>query len=233
MLELYFDSNRPGGLGGSDIWVSTRASTSDPWGAPTAVTAVNSPSGETTPEVSFDGLTLYLASNRPGGFGDNDIYVSTRSSRVAGWIAPVHVPELSTDGGDTGAAPNAGGLLMVIAIRPVDHWDLYLSSRPSTADAWSAPATISELNTAGLEATGFLSPGGFHLFYCHYPAGSTDRDLYLASRPSLGDSFGTPAELTELNSVANDEDPWVSSDLRHIYFASSRGGNLDIYEAWR
>jgi hypothetical protein len=33
-LTLYFDSDRPGGLGGSDIWVTTQATVSDAWGPP-------------------------------------------------------------------------------------------------------------------------------------------------------------------------------------------------------
>lgn len=33
-LTLYFHSNRPGGLGAFDMWVSQRASVDDPWGAP-------------------------------------------------------------------------------------------------------------------------------------------------------------------------------------------------------
>ena len=33
-LSLYMASNRPGGKGGLDLWVATRASTGDPWGAP-------------------------------------------------------------------------------------------------------------------------------------------------------------------------------------------------------
>src|SRR5262245_44006080 len=33
-LSLYFTSNRPGGYGADDLWVSRRASVEDPWGAP-------------------------------------------------------------------------------------------------------------------------------------------------------------------------------------------------------
>ena len=36
-LSLYFNSSRPGGFGGNDIWVSRRASREDAWGAPVNV----------------------------------------------------------------------------------------------------------------------------------------------------------------------------------------------------
>jgi hypothetical protein len=40
-LEIYFDSNRPGGVGSNAIWVSTRRSTADPWSPPAPVNSIN------------------------------------------------------------------------------------------------------------------------------------------------------------------------------------------------
>ena len=63
-----------------DLWVATRASTSDPWGVPVNLGAtVNSASTDARPAVSFKGTELYFQSNRPGGFGAFDLYVITRS----------------------------------------------------------------------------------------------------------------------------------------------------------
>jgi Tol biopolymer transport system component len=79
-LEIFFDSSRPGGLGSTDLWVSTRHSVEDPWSPPVNLgAAVNSASGETRPALSFDGATLYFGSSRPGGSGGTDIYVTTRT----------------------------------------------------------------------------------------------------------------------------------------------------------
>jgi len=77
-LEIFLVSNRSGGLGLLDIWSSTRASTSDPWSTPVNRTVVNSTADDFRPVLSFDGRSLYFGSNRLGGFGGNDIYVSTR-----------------------------------------------------------------------------------------------------------------------------------------------------------
>jgi beta-lactamase regulating signal transducer with metallopeptidase domain len=68
---------RPGGFGGTDMWVSRRASISDPWGEPVNLgPIVNSPSHDCGPRISPDGSMLYFASERPGGFGGmyGDIY---------------------------------------------------------------------------------------------------------------------------------------------------------------
>lgn len=85
-VEMYFASNRSGvagvtgTLGGNDIFVATRASAHDEWRTPTNLgSSVNSSTGdETRPSLSWDALTLYFGSSRPGGEGASDIYVTTR-----------------------------------------------------------------------------------------------------------------------------------------------------------
>ena len=77
--EIVFDSNRSGTLGGSDIWTATRESIFDDWAAPIHLDAtINSPANEVRPTLSWDGLTMYFDSNRPGGEGLSDNYVTTR-----------------------------------------------------------------------------------------------------------------------------------------------------------
>lgn len=78
--EAMFWSSRGGGLGGNDLWVSTRQSIHDPWSPPIdAGATLNSASDDVTPSLSTDGRTLIFASNRPGGRGGNDLYMSTRT----------------------------------------------------------------------------------------------------------------------------------------------------------
>src|SRR5436190_14317335 len=79
-LEMILSSGRPGGVGSEDLWVSTRASTLDPWSTPVNLGAVvNTTAFDGGPALSFDGTTLYFHSNRPGGAGGNDLYVTTRT----------------------------------------------------------------------------------------------------------------------------------------------------------
>lgn len=78
-LEIFFDSNRPGGVGGLDIWTATRASTSDPWSTPTNPGSnVNSAANDLRASLSWDATTLYFGSTRAGGEGSQDLYVTTR-----------------------------------------------------------------------------------------------------------------------------------------------------------
>lgn len=77
--EIVFDSDRPGGLGGFDIWWATRASITDPWSSPINPGGnVNSAAGESRASLSTDGERLTFGSTRPGGEGGSDIYVARR-----------------------------------------------------------------------------------------------------------------------------------------------------------
>jgi len=71
-LELYFSSGRPGIFGRSDIFVSRRETTNDPWCVPVNLGQMfNSPPNQQTnqqsPTLSADGLTLYFLSTGPWG----------------------------------------------------------------------------------------------------------------------------------------------------------------------
>lgn len=63
---IYFDSTRPGGVGAQDIYVATRSSTSEPFGTPFNLTALNSPQFDARPAISFDESELYFSSARAG-----------------------------------------------------------------------------------------------------------------------------------------------------------------------
>lgn len=78
--ELFIASVRTGGSGGFDIWRSSRAQWQDPWSTPAHVDApISTSSIDSQPLLSRDGQTLIFTSNRPGGFGVNDLWMSTRT----------------------------------------------------------------------------------------------------------------------------------------------------------
>lgn len=79
-LELFLASNRTGTLGGFDLWVSRRESTSDAWSTPVNLgSIVNSSANDQRAAISWDGMTIIFFSNRSGGFGNADLYESTRT----------------------------------------------------------------------------------------------------------------------------------------------------------
>lgn len=83
--DLYFGSSRPGGQGGSDLWVARR--TADGFAEPQNLgPPVNSAGDEIEAFVDPDERFLIFASNRPGGAGSYDLYVSLRER--GRWGAP-------------------------------------------------------------------------------------------------------------------------------------------------
>ena len=75
---LYFASDRPGGLGGTDIYRSERSG--DAWTAPVNLgPEINSKYDEKFPFISDEGV-LYFASNALGGLGGLDIYESKKEN---------------------------------------------------------------------------------------------------------------------------------------------------------
>ncbi|MFZ2148535.1 MAG: LamG-like jellyroll fold domain-containing protein [Sedimentisphaerales bacterium] len=89
---LYFTSNRGGGSGGYDLWVTTRPTTSDPWGAPVSLgTVVNSTGNDMGPCIFANDLALFFRSNRPGGYGRADMYITTRATTSDPWGEPVNL----------------------------------------------------------------------------------------------------------------------------------------------
>ena len=78
-LEIFFDSNRPGSMS-VDIYVSERECVLCPWNAPVNLgPTVNSTAIDGGAALSFDATELYFMSNRAGGSGDQDVWVSRRT----------------------------------------------------------------------------------------------------------------------------------------------------------
>jgi hypothetical protein len=113
--------------------------------------AVNSASNDSHPAISKDGLSLFFVSNRPGGFGDFDIWVTTRNSLDDCWLPPVNLgptvnsssedfaPNLSTDGHWLFFNSKRGGGCNGGAVR-----ELWATHRHDSGDnlSWEAPNNL-------------------------------------------------------------------------------------------
>ena len=236
LLEFYFNSFRAGGRGGGDIWVSRRGSPSDGWATPVLVTELSTPSGETTPEVSADGLTMWISSNRPGStVGDYDIWTSRRADRSSGWSTPVLVPGLSTPERDVAATLSRDGLEATVSMSPPGggDWDLARATRSTITAGWGPVMRVTELYTARAELDGYFDRTGLHLFFDHDLGVGWARDIVFSTRADRTSAFDLPTPIPALNGPEGEEDPWLSDDTRYVVFASARSGVLELYEASR
>ncbi len=166
---LYFGSRRPGGMGNSDIWMSTRATREDPWSeAVNLGSAINTAGNDGTPSISSDGLELYFTSlNRPGGRGDDDIWVSTRETEDSEWGVPTNLGSvINTAHEELWPAISANGLSLVFSSgflgspRPggLGGSDIWMTRRKSRDADWEEPINLSSpVNTSSAEMCPFLS----------------------------------------------------------------------------
>jgi len=87
---LFFVSSKPGGKGGSDIWISKMGENGS-WTEPVnAGDRINTSGDETSPFIHFDGKSLYFASNGRPNLGGYDLYVS-RLEKDNQWSDPVNL----------------------------------------------------------------------------------------------------------------------------------------------
>jgi outer membrane protein OmpA-like peptidoglycan-associated protein len=96
---LYFSSNRAGGFGGRDIYMSKMLPNGQ-WGkAVNLGPTVNTPYDEDAPFIHPDNTTLFFSSQGHKSMGGFDVFFSTRNSDTARWSEPLNIgyPVNSTD----------------------------------------------------------------------------------------------------------------------------------------
>ncbi|MFV1981187.1 MAG: protein kinase, partial [Rhodothermia bacterium] len=238
-LTLIFVSDRPGGEGGLDLWMSTRDSVDAPWS--TAVNlgpTVNGTKNDTGPSLATDGLTLIYDSSRPGGQGHWDLWRCTRSSRNDSWSEPVNLGyELNARTSERSPTLSADGLTLLFSAARAGgpSSDLAISRRASRQDAWSRPIRLSsEINSESADGGPALSADGLTLiFHSTRPGGSGSSDLWLSSRTSATEAWSEPINLGEIvNTTGNDGNPTLSADGRTLIFEGGRPGTIGGHDLW-
>ncbi|MGB2862374.1 MAG: hypothetical protein WBC05_03535, partial [Sedimentisphaerales bacterium] len=130
-LTFIFASTRSGGRGNFDLWMSTRSAAEGDWAAPVNMgPTVNSSAYDGDGCLSTDGLALFFCSDRPGGRGSYDMWVTTRRSQAAAWSPPVNLGPLINTSGMEGAPSLSPDLktLYFCSSKPGGiggSWDMY------------------------------------------------------------------------------------------------------------
>ena len=101
-VEIYFSSIRSSGRQGYDglnIYYTKKIRESGKWSEPVHFNEINSNFNDKMPAVSPDGNTILFSSDRPGGFGKYDLWVSKKDPATGHWSNPVNAgKELNTNG---------------------------------------------------------------------------------------------------------------------------------------
>jgi Tol biopolymer transport system component len=243
-LSLYFGSNRPGGIGNVDIYVSQRPSTDAPWGPPRNLgPTINSPSIDNCPFVTPDGHTLIFLSNRPGGPGGIDLYVSSRRNKrndfaweMADPLAAMNTP--FNEFGPTGYEDEETGdlVLFFTSDRPGGPGgpDIYMS-RTASDGTLLPPTLVAELSSSAQDLFANVRKDGRELFLSSDRNGTIGNlDFWVASRESTSDPWSVPENLGPIvNSTGFEQRPAISWDAQTLIFTSNRDGNFDLYQTTR
>ncbi len=264
-LALYYTLRQPGGE--ADIYRSQFDGKQ--WLAGEPVENLNLPAGDYGPVISTDGSTLYLYSDRPGGYGGYDLFVSRRTP--AGWSEPENMgplfnspaheydPAISPDGkrlffasnrtttmenrlaiaADQGATvvPWRATLRAEVALQ---QFDLYVSELDGARAEWTAAVNFQAVNTlTANEGEPFVSPDGAFLYFTSdrtNPHGAArNYDIY---RVRLRQAGIAPVENigSGINTSANEHDPALSPEGFRIVFSSDRAGDSkhspDLYSLY-
>ena len=243
-LTLYFGSDRPGGIGGFDIWVSQRACKDCAWEAPLDLgPAVNTASDETGPGLSVDGHLLFFRSTRPGGAGLGDVFLSKRANPKDdfGWGVPVALgPDVNTAAAEAGAeflqsAEDGAANLYFNRAPPGGTADLYAVAITRDGETRGPAVLISELNDpiATDQGPTLRSDGREIFFFSTRPGGIGGADLWTSTRRSVHDPWTPPVNVgAPLNSPAAEQQPSLSSGGLTLLFASSRAGGFGGTDIW-
>ena len=217
-LSLYFCSNRPGGSGGNDLWVSRRGSEVDAWEEPVNLgPGVNSPGGDCGPSLSVDGRLLFFTSNRTGGAGGNDLYMSSRTDPTDDlvWGTPVRLgPEINTTA--TEFSPFVTRFRGDCAGGHEEDNDAG-GDKEDDDDGDQVGGCVAEL-------------------YFERGSSNVATDIFVVTIDAQGTTLGAATPVAEVNSSDADGRPTVRFDGREMLLHSNRDGrvgNFDLFVSTR
>jgi hypothetical protein len=164
---------------------------------------------------------------------------------------------LSSPEFDIPRPPGVHGLVMPLGSErgPDPVYRTFFASRPSITAPFETPQPVPELTFEDATTMDtFLSDDGLTVFYASQPVVMPNEggapagldagvggaladvtvpiisaDLFVGKRAKITDPFSGFTPITELNTLFDERDPWLSDDKTQFFFSSDRGGNLNIY----
>lgn len=171
-----------------DLYACTLKSDGKSWSKPEKLPApINSNDLEPSACFSSDGQTLYFSSNRPGGYGGIDIYVSEKEG--VNWGEPKNLgPIINTDKDEDAPFIHADGKTLFFGSKGhtnIGGYDIFYSELDLSSGKWGIPENIGyPLNTADNDTYFLWSADATRgYFSSHRKDTYGDKDIYMMNRP--------------------------------------------------
>jgi hypothetical protein len=204
------------------------------WQQPQNIGAtINTAAGEWYPVLATDGSFMIFVSDRAGGFGQTDLWISYN---IGGdWQTPVNM----------GANVNSSAVESAPYLAPGDsvlYFASFVSGGHGGMDVYRCPLSFgipgakenagSPINTAWLDCCPVISHDGQRFFVCSTrPGGFGSMDVW--EFEWTGSAWGSGVNAGSLvNSTQTDCPRWISDDGEALVLSSTRGGGMGNADLW-
>ncbi len=196
------------------------------------VRSINGKTDDFGPTITADGRTMYFVSNRDGGKGNHDFYIThSPENDDTTWFAPTNLTDINSDRADGAASIAADGQTIYFATErnttvkgDVNLWVATLEGKD-----WKNVREVgAPINTTKFESQPSISPDGKKLYFASNREGSTDGSVDVWVSHQLADGRWTePTNLgSKINTKKYDASPFIAADGTTLYFCSNGHGGL-------
>jgi hypothetical protein len=173
LLTLWHDTR----LSTTDLFVTTRATTTSPWSVHQPLTALNTTGLDDCPEVTPDLLTMYFSSEAPG---TKDVMRASRASTTAAFGAPTVLPELSSGVEDVCPTLGPDGTIYFSSNRG-PNFQIWFA-RPLGAGFMPPSVFVDASTVPATDFDPFITRDGRTFVFSSDRQTSGDQDLYMMQR---------------------------------------------------
>jgi outer membrane protein OmpA-like peptidoglycan-associated protein len=198
----------------------------DKWSTPVKLNSnINSPYWEPCAYLSADGNTLYFVSDRPGGYGGNDIYKSKKNAKGEWGVAVNLGPVINTPQDEYSPFMHPDGKTLYFSSRghqTMGGYDVFSSRAvPGKENGWLAPVNIGyPINSPGDDAFYSVSPDKQRAYYSSFKVGGLgEKDNYSIS---FNDAKETGLSLVK-GSVLN-----TGTDARNVVITVTDNESCEV-----
>jgi hypothetical protein len=208
---------------------------------------VNSSAHDEAPSISADGLTLYFNSNISGGYGNFDLWMTTRPTKDDPWGPPENLgPTVNSPAREQAPSISGDGLsLYFMSTRsggygPAPWGDIWVTERATTSAPWGASVNLGPVVNGPLHVfRPCISHDGLSLFFgANRVGGLGNDDLWVTARATTDNLWQESVNLgSTVNSPAQEGAPSISADGLALFFSGyalepHRAGGFGNADIW-